>query len=118
MMIPKGTILTSAHFTMKEIPARKRQHYIHNIDILIGKQARQNLYPMVPIKQDRVGSVITIKRHQDVTLIYQNNALIIKTTGRALSNGSIGEIIKVMNIDSKKVVSGTVTDNGDIYVSL
>lgn len=49
-------------------------------------------------------------------LIYADGGLLIMTTGAALQDGSIGEVVRVRNTDSGVTVSGAVQPDGSVKV--
>lgn len=52
-----------------------------------------------------------------VTLRYAANGLSIAAEGRALARGGEGDLLKVMNLSSRTIVTGRVAANGTIDVS-
>src|SRR6185437_9054150 len=51
-------------------------------------------------------------RDQNVTLIYETPGLYLTVRGKALEGGTEGDVVNVMNLQSKRTVSGTVTGRG------
>jgi flagellar basal body P-ring formation protein FlgA len=51
-----------------------------------------------------------------VRLIYADGGLLIMTSGAALQDGSIGEVVRVRNSDSGVTVSGAVQPDGSVKV--
>jgi flagella basal body P-ring formation protein FlgA len=47
-------------------------------------------------------------------MVYRYGALEISGTGRAMEQGAIGDIISVMNLDSRKQVNGVVVDSNTV----
>jgi len=47
-------------------------------------------------------------------MVYRVGRLEITATGRALDQGSMGEVISIMNLDSRKRVDGRVTGLGTV----
>ena len=52
----------------------------------------------------------------EVKLVYSEGGLVIVTTGAALQDGSIGDIVRVRNSDSGVTVSGAVQPDGTVKV--
>lgn len=67
-------------------------------------------------KQINVRVPIAVKSGQVVKLQFIKNRLSIETAGICLSSGAIGNIIKVKNQDSGKVVNGMVMDENTVSV--
>ena len=61
-----------------------------------------------------VAEPVQVRRNSQVKMIYRMGRMEITATGRALGEGRLGEIISVMNIDSRKRVEGRVTGMGTV----
>lgn len=89
---------------------------VEYIEDLVGQEARTTLYPGRIILQSDVIDRAQIQRNTPVTLIYNSGILSIITDGRALEQGKIGDLIRVMNLESKITVVGTITGDGTVEV--
>lgn len=85
-------------------------------DELIGLEARAILYPGRPIRLDQVGPPAVIDRNAVVPLLFAAGGLAIATEGRALDRAGVGDRVRVMNLDSKKIVTGRVREDGAVEV--
>ncbi len=83
---------------------------------VIGMEARVNLYPGRPVRFSDVGPPAIVERNQIVVMVYRYGALSISTDGRALDRAGVGERVRVMNLDSRLTVSGTVRPDGSVEV--
>ncbi len=83
---------------------------------VIGLETKVNLYPGRPVRFSDVGPPAVIKRNQIVAMIYRYGALSISTDGRALDRAGVGERVRVMNLDSRLTVTGTVLPDGSVEV--
>lgn len=82
----------------------------------VGQEARVAIYAGRPVRAQDLGSPTLVDRNQLVTLVYQSGGLAISTEGRALSRGSAGDVVRVMNLASRTTVSGRVGADGTILV--
>lgn len=83
---------------------------------VLGMEARVMLYAGRPIRLDQVGPPALIERNQIVTLIYMAGGLTIATEARSLDRAGLGDVVRVMNLASRKTVSGTVQPDGSVAV--
>jgi flagella basal body P-ring formation protein FlgA len=58
-----------------------------------------------------------VQRDQSVTLIYESVGLYLTIRGKALENGTEGDVVSVMNLQSKRTISGVVTGRGQVTIS-
>jgi flagellar basal body P-ring formation protein FlgA len=82
----------------------------------IGLEARVSIYAGKPVRPGDLGPPTLVERNQLVTLVYLGGGLAISTDGRALSRGSAGDEIRVMNLGSRNTVTGRIGPDGTVYV--
>jgi flagellar basal body P-ring formation protein FlgA len=83
---------------------------------IVGREARVTVFAGQPIRTEDFAAPIIVERNQIVALIYSAGGLQIGLEGRALDAGRADEVIRVMNLASRAVVHGTVTDAGIVQV--
>jgi len=83
---------------------------------LVGLEAKVTLYPGRPIHLNDVGPPAIIERNQPISMIFSKFGLSIQTEGRAMQRAGVGERIRVMNSESRTIVSGVVTQSGQVEV--
>jgi len=69
-----------------------------------------------PITMERLEPIPVVSRGQKVKLVYEGNSIILRTIGRCLEDGNIGDFIKVLNIQSHRVVYAKVVDRETVKV--
>lgn len=82
----------------------------------IGQEARVVLYAGRPVRTDAVGPPALVERNQIVPLLFRRGGLSIVTEGRALGRAGAGDRLRVMNLGSRNIVTGTVGADGRIRV--
>ena len=87
-----------------------------SLDEVIGLEARVAIYPGRVVMRSALGVPALIDRNQVVELIYAYGGLRIKAEGRSLGRGAAGERIRVMNVDSRTVLFGTIAPDGTVLV--
>jgi flagella basal body P-ring formation protein FlgA len=109
-----GTLLTGADLAViaDDVPGA-----LTSVDEVVGQEARVNLYAGRPIRPGEIGPAALVERNQIVTLVYDQNGLTIATEGRVLDRGGAGDRIRVMNMGSRNTVTGTVGEDGRVYVA-
>lgn len=88
-----------------------------SLDAVIGQEARMAIYPGRAVMQSAVGQPALIDRNQAVVLVYAHAGLRIKAEGRALGRGAAGERVRVMNVDSRTILFGTIAPDGTVLVN-
>ncbi|MCP4076064.1 MAG: flagellar basal body P-ring formation protein FlgA [Gammaproteobacteria bacterium] len=94
------------------------QGYFRKSDSLKRLQAKRNLASNSILNSANVAPKLLVTSGQKVTIILKINGLHIKSTGLALQSASLGQLIKVRNTQSNKIVEGTVSSEGQVSVTL
>lgn len=110
-----GNELQEKMFTIKSSAAGS---YILSADQLIGKVARKTLLPGKPILVTAVNEPDLVQRGVSVPIVYDTGSLVITAKGIPMEAGRSGDFVKVRNIDSGIIVTGTVLANGSIQVGM
>jgi len=91
--------------------------FIESRSLVVGRVARLTLLPGHAIPFSGVSNRKVVANGAEVKLVYSEGGLVIMTTGAALQDGSIGDIVRVRNSDSGVTVSGAVQPDGTVRVS-
>jgi flagellar basal body P-ring formation protein FlgA len=91
--------------------------FIDSRSLVIGRIARLTLLPGHAIPFTGVANRKLVANGQEVKLVFSEGDLFIMTTGSALQDGSIGDVVRVRNDDSGVTVSGAVQPDGSVQVS-
>jgi flagella basal body P-ring formation protein FlgA len=91
--------------------------FVDSRSLIVGKMARLTLLPGHAIPFSGVSNRKLVSNGAEVKLVFSEGDLVIMTTGSALQDGSIGDIVRVRNDDSGVTVSGAVQPDGSVRVS-
>jgi flagellar basal body P-ring formation protein FlgA len=92
--------------------------YFRQIEDLKNLQTKNNLSANRVLNPSNLAPKKLIKSGQKVTIVLNFNGLEVKSSGEALSAASEGQLIKVRNTGSNKIIQGIVSANGQVKVSL
>jgi len=108
--IAAGHVISRSDVEWLQVPAnRYGAGYVDRFDDLIGQTPRRALAAGMPIRTNDIGKPEAIARNSLVTMMAQGPGITITTTGRAMESGSIGDVVQVMNLQSKRTIQATVT---------
>ncbi|WP_374304346.1 flagellar basal body P-ring formation chaperone FlgA [Ferrovibrio sp.] len=115
--VAAGETITKSDIEWIRVPAgRYGGGYIDRIEDMIGQAPRRPLAAGRPLRTTDIGKPEVITKNGMVTMVAQGPGLTITTTGRAMEAGSMGDVIQVMNIQSKKTVQATVIGLNQVQV--
>ena len=98
--------------------ARLKNGYYSKSSALDQLQARRNLVRGTVLTPSKLAPLLMVRSGQQVTLILNYNGLQIKSTGKALQSATLGQLVKVRNSQSQKVVEGVVSGEGMVRISI
>ncbi len=117
--ISRGTIITKNDLVIENIEiSNANTPLYHSKKNIIGKVARRSISIGKIITATALKPAIIIKRGQEVIIIAKTSGIIIRTKGKALSDGSIGQVVKVKNSRSKRELQATVIAPNTVKVNM
>ncbi|WP_245417442.1 flagellar basal body P-ring formation chaperone FlgA [Aminobacter sp. AP02] len=123
VLVPNRVIYpgeTIALSSLKEVtlkPGRVRPDAVATLaDELDGRIAKRTLLPGRYIPVNALREAWLVDRGASVQVVFATGALLISAAAVTLEPGSAGDVVKVRNIDSGKVLSGTIMADGSIRV--
>ncbi|MBT3332658.1 MAG: flagellar basal body P-ring formation protein FlgA [Rhodospirillaceae bacterium] len=117
--IRKGQIISRSDIKLSELSLRKLgSDTIESIDLIVGQAAKRNLRQNQSIRASDLRAPIIIPKGTMVTVSLKTNGLSLSGTGRALEDGSQGEVIRILNLQSKRTVEANVVGPSHVLVAL
>jgi flagella basal body P-ring formation protein FlgA len=112
-----GSIIRKRDITFQKHRAKSLNHdVILNADELVGMTPRRMLFNDKPIKLSEIEAPQIIKRGENVTMTFNNGAMILTAMGKAMENGSKGDLIRVVNASSSRTIMAMVTGQKQVKV--
>ena len=108
---------SSIHYRKKKI-TNLHQGYFGRLDSIERLQARRNLASNSILNSANVAPKLLVTSGQRVTILLKIKGLEIKSTGLALQSASLGQLVKVKNTQSNKIIEGTVSSEGQVTIRL
>ena len=115
--VKAGDVITEDMIGYVDVPeSRLRKDEIEEAEKLVGKAAKRNLPASRPIRESDLKTETMVKKGETVRMIYHADKLDIRTLGEALSEGGVGDNIRVRNQESKLIVQAVVKAKGEVEV--
>jgi flagella basal body P-ring formation protein FlgA len=111
-----GAVVSPEDVELRALPEHRGAGVATSLEEVIGYEVRRNLYADRPILTEDVGAPTVVHRNSLVTLAYRSGALELTALGRAVDSAGLHEPIRVVNVDSRLTVVGTVTGPGMVRV--
>ena len=117
VIYPGDVILDEMLVDVRNVARDGLGPFVDSRSLIVGKAARLTLLPGHAIPFSGVSNRKLVSNGAEVKLVFSEGDLVIMTTGAALQDGSIGDIVRVRNDDSGVTVSGAVQPDGSVRVS-
>lgn len=115
-VVAKSTMKRGTQITADDIKIHSdnESEYQALAEQYVGMSVVRTISSGAVVRPRDVAEPLQVRRNSSVKMIYRLGRMEITATGRALGEGRMGDIISVMNVDSRKRVEGRVTGMGTV----
>ncbi|MBK5910917.1 flagella basal body P-ring formation protein FlgA [Rhodothalassium salexigens] len=112
-----GDTIERADLEWQRQPARRvNRAAVLEMEDLLGMSLRRRVRPGQTLRATDVETPQLVERGQLVAMVLQRGALTLTATGKALQSGGDGDLIRLQNTATHRVVEGRVTHGGRVAV--
>ena len=116
--LPRGARLQTGDLRPVRLAAQQAARSLTGSEeSLLGMRTRRSLAPGTLLRPQYLERPPLVERGDAVTLRIQRGGLRIEARGKAKDRGNAGDSVRVVNTDSKKIVTGRVAADGSVVVS-
>lgn len=116
--IGRGDIIRAADIVVERRPKTAASaNAFERLDQLVGFAARRPLNQGQPLRSSDVMKPETVRQNEMVTIIYEVPGIGLSVRGKAIDSGADGDVVNVLNLQSKRTVQGTVTGPGRVTIA-
>lgn len=113
----RGEVIKDSDIEMAEVREEVvRRDIISNRDLLIGQEPRYQLRAGAPIRTAEIQKPVAVSKNSSVTIVLRTKFMTLTAQGRANEDGSVGDVIRVTNVQSKQTVDAKVDGPGQVSV--
>lgn len=116
--ISKGDIISKDNIEYIDVAMHKiRPNTILNEDDLVGKILKNSKQALIPLRKTDVQQIQIVEREDNIKILYQTPTITLTATGVAMDNGAEGDLIRVRNLSSNKIIQAVVQNSSTALVS-
>ncbi len=116
--LPSNTVISENDLKWIEIPQEQiRFDVITKQEKLIGQTIKRQIPELTPVKERDLQKAQIISRNNSVNILYSTSTIELKTIGIAMESGGEGDVIKVRNASSNKIIQAIIKDKDHVAVS-
>lgn len=114
--VNRGDIITPDQVVLIQKDVTRLEQPYFDLEEVIGKQAKRTLTAGKVLEQRYLQSAPVIRKGEMVKILATKGNLRLETNGLARANGQTGEVIRVQNINSNKLIHCRVDGPGRVSV--
>jgi flagellar basal body P-ring formation protein FlgA len=116
--LERGEVLKSSDVVTERRPKAEVGGDAAMRALAVGMQTRKQLRAGQALRVADLDKPNLVQRDDNVTLIYETPGLYLTIRGKALEGGTEGDMVSVLNLQSKRTVSGVVIGRGQVAISV
>ena len=116
--LPSRTTLSDADVVFERREIDRIDDVILDSKGIVGQETRRALTVGTVLTKNMLGKPQLVKSGDNVTIVSIAGAVMVKATGQALQGGSAGDVIRVRNLASGKVILARVQDENTVVISV
>lgn len=114
--IDRTDLLKSSDVSLERRPKAEVTGEPASRDRSVGMQLRRPMRAGTPLRVADIVKPDFVLRDQAVTIIYQVPGVYLTTRGKATESGAEGDTVSVINLQSKRTLTGVVTGRGQVTI--
>ncbi len=115
--LPRGHVVTGQDLRLLQIDITDYPRgYFDEVSKVVGKELKRAVAMNNPIAPAHLRQALAIKRGDEVMIVASSGKVAIRSPGIAMSDGRVGQQIRVKNKSSKRVIKAQVMQKGLVKV--
>ena len=115
--LPRGTVIKEQDLQIVDGDVATLGHgYFTEYEHVVGKVVKQAMLAGKVVNPYHISNPKIVRRGESVTILAGNAGFEIRMKGKAMMDGTSGDLIKVRNMKSKRIVEGKVISTGVVKV--
>ncbi len=112
----RGHVLSENDLSLGWVPFSQTRGTLTEIDLAVGAALKSHLAAGEPLEERDLGKNILVRRGDTVSIVARQGGLKVTASGEAREEGSMGETISVINLNSKKIITGRIIGPSQVEI--
>lgn len=113
----RGAVIQPSDLTSLRLPrARVPARAVISHEEIAGLAARSTLRAQTPLTRADFERPVIVKRGAKVSLVFSLPGMKLTARGQAMDDAALGDVVDVMNLQSRRIVQATVLSRGQVRV--
>ncbi len=116
--VERSEVLKSSDVIAQRLPRAEVGSDAAARHLAVGMQMRKQLRAGQALRTSDLAKPDLVQRDDNVTLIYESTGLYLTIRGKAMEGGTEGDVVNVLNLQSKRTVSGVVIGRDQVAITV
>lgn len=114
--LARGDIIKASDIVVERLPKGSSAAALAKTGAVVGMAARNALQANQPLRTADLMRPEMVHANESVTMFFEAPGLLLTVRGKALESGTEGDVVNVLNVQSKRTVQGTVIGPGRVSI--
>ncbi|MEJ0063009.1 MAG: flagellar basal body P-ring formation chaperone FlgA [Alphaproteobacteria bacterium] len=114
----QGDVIEDADLDWIKMTADRAGDYMRGSETVVGMELKRQMPAQSPIRIRDIASPRVVLRGSLVTMKIESPAMLLTSQGRALQDGAVGEVIRVTNTQSNRVIEAKIVSPGVVKIEM
>jgi flagellar basal body P-ring formation protein FlgA len=116
--VDRGDVLKASDVVIERRPKAEVGSDAATRGRAVGMQMRKGVRAGQALRTADLGKPDLVQRDDNVTLIYEASGIYLTARGKAVDSGTEGDTVTVLNLQSKRTISGVVVGRDQVAISI
>ncbi|GAA0587427.1 flagellar basal body P-ring formation chaperone FlgA [Rhizomicrobium electricum] len=116
--IARGQVIAEADMTYTQINGQVMAGIATSLGDVVGLETRRTLRAGETLRLSDLRHPVLVAKGSTVTMVFEAPGVVLTATGRAMSEGGLGETVTVQNPASYRQISGIVVGPGQVQAQV
>lgn len=115
--IRRGQIISESDLKVVAVSEKdERNAEINDIKLVVGQEAKRTITQGRFIQQSDIGPPILVRRGDLIEIVVAGGAVVVRTSGKAISDGAEGQLVQVETLEKRKRLLARVIASGQVEI--
>lgn len=115
--VERGTVLRAEDISLEQRPRNEVTADLIGAIPAAGKAIKRAMRAGQILREADLSRPEIVHRGESVVIVYRTDGIFLTTRGKAEEGGAMGDVINVVNLQSKRTLQGVVTGPGEVTMS-
>ncbi len=112
--VARGAVISDADITYAIVPTTVMSGIVTSASEVVGQETRRTLHAGEALRLQDLRHQVLVTRGSTVTMSFEAPGIVLTSSGRAMSEGGLGDTVTIQNPASYRQITGVVIGPGQV----